>query len=258
MEPDAPTVIIAVGDELVRGFTLDTNSHWLAVRLRDAGWPARRIEVIGDSETAIVASIRRAVDEPGVLRIIVCGGMGPTPDDVTMEGVAAALGRPLVTSPEAVRRITAAVARMHAAGLMETDQVAAPNMRMTLVPADAALLENRRGSASPVAVAVGDDRWLFVVPGVPPELQATVAEVILPAYFTGRVAETVVELRFSGIPESRFSEAMETVAREFPSVHVGSYPQTAARELIIRMHAGDPAMVASAAELLRSLVPRAR
>src|SRR5437879_3301698 len=66
----ARTVIVAVGDELLGGFTLDTNSHWLAQQVRDAGWPVHRIEVVADRDEDIVAAIHRAGADapPGIPR----------------------------------------------------------------------------------------------------------------------------------------------------------------------------------------------
>src|SRR5437899_2388432 len=128
----ARTVIVAVGDELLGGFTLDTNSHWLAQQVRDAGWPVHRIEVVADRDEDIVAAIHRAVaDAP---RVFVCGGVGPTTDDRTLAAVAHALGRPIGENPEALTHIQGIVERMHAAGWVETTEISEANMRMAQVP----------------------------------------------------------------------------------------------------------------------------
>jgi len=255
---NAPTVIIAVGDELLDGFTLDGNSHWLAGKLREVGWPARRIEVVGDQYDAIIASIHRAMAEVPVSRVLVCGGIGPTPDDRTFDAVATALDRTLVTSAEAVTRIESLVGRMHDAGWIDSATVSAANLRMSRIPDGARVLENRRGMAAPVAMQYGDpadDRRLFVLPGIPREMQAIVTEEMLPRYFNGRRAGAVVELRFAGIPESQFSAAIEVVLAEYPGVAVGSYPQTATRDLVIRLQGADPATVSAARDRLAQLAP---
>src|SRR2546428_10312572 len=110
------TVIIAVGDELLHGFTLDSNSHWIAQRVREAGFPAVRIEVVGDSREAIVDAVGRAVADRRATRVLVCGGLGPTPDDRALEGLATALGRPLARDGRAEAHVQGIVERMHAAG----------------------------------------------------------------------------------------------------------------------------------------------
>src|SRR2546422_8420998 len=91
------STIVAVGDELLAGFTLDTNSNWLAGRLRLLGFPLKRITVVRDRHAEIVEQLRRDLDDPEVEDVFCSGGLGPTPDDRTFEAVAAALGRELVT-----------------------------------------------------------------------------------------------------------------------------------------------------------------
>src|SRR5437879_13774603 len=101
----AGTVLVAVGDEILSGHTLDTNSHLLARLAFAAGRPVRRIEVVSDDLEAVAAAIRRALAEPEVERVAVCGGIGPTPDDRTFEAVALALERPLELNAQAFDHI---------------------------------------------------------------------------------------------------------------------------------------------------------
>src|SRR5258708_39696241 len=72
------TIIIAVGDELLGGFTLDTNSHWLTQQVREGGFPCERIEVVGDREDAIVAAVQRAVADARSAQVVGCRGGGRT------------------------------------------------------------------------------------------------------------------------------------------------------------------------------------
>src|ERR1700737_960179 len=95
MATSPAAVIIAVGDEVLSGHTQDTNSSYLASRAFAAGFPVRRIEVVADVISDVVAAVHRAVADEEVARIVVCGGIGPTPDDLTFEAVARALDRPL-------------------------------------------------------------------------------------------------------------------------------------------------------------------
>ncbi|MBV8194715.1 MAG: damage-inducible protein CinA, partial [Candidatus Dormibacteraeota bacterium] len=121
------TVIIAVGDEILSGHTLDTNSNLLAKAAFAAGHPVRRIEAVADDVAAIGDTVRRAVAEPGVRFIVVSSGIGPTPDDLTFGAVAEALGRPLELNPEAYERIEALVRRMHDAGWVDSAEVSEAN-----------------------------------------------------------------------------------------------------------------------------------
>jgi molybdenum cofactor synthesis domain-containing protein len=254
----AGTLIIAVGDELLGGFTLDTNSHWLAQQVREAGFPCERIEVVGDRDEAIVAAVGRALAEPGASRVFVCGGVGPTTDDRTLQAVARALGRPLAVNAEARSHIQGIIERMHAAGWVPTTELSEANARMAEVPEGATVLHNRRGMASGLAYPLGDeagDRWLFVLPGVPREFQAIVTEEVLPRFFLGGAAPTVRELSYGYAIEAEFFEPMRLLELEFPDVSVGSYPQTETRQLVIRLRGADPARVDAAVARLLELRP---
>src|SRR4029077_6135399 len=92
----AASAIVAIGDELVGGFTLDTNSHWLAERLRILGYPVKRITAIRDRPKEIVRQIHLELADDDVTQVFCCGGLGPTPDDRTFASLAEALGRELV------------------------------------------------------------------------------------------------------------------------------------------------------------------
>jgi nicotinamide-nucleotide amidase len=244
---DSPsgTVIVAVGDEILGGFTLDTNSHWLSGQLREAGFPCVRIAVVPDSSPPIVEAVRAAVDDPAVARVLVCGGLGPTPDDRTLEALAAALDQPLEVHPDAEAHVQRVVDRIHAAGWIESNRMTEPNRRMTVVPRGTTVLTNRSGMA----------RWLLALPGVPRELKRIFSEEMLPVFFRGGSAPVVVELRYRHAVEAEFFEPMRRLETEFPDVLIGSYPQTETRELVIRARGADAGRVEAALSRMRELRP---
>ena len=246
------SALVIVGDELLAGFTVDSNGALATRRLFGAGYPVRRVEIVGDNAADIAAAVRRAVDDPEMARIIVCGGVGPTPDDRTHEGVAAALGRDLVEDPTALRLIEAQVARMHRAGWLPSPVTSAANRRMARMASGGQVLENLRGMAPPLAVELGANRWLFVLPGVPREFAAALEEAVIPEFFAGSRPLSVVEVRLTGVVEADIAGPMLQLDREFPDVAVGSYPQPE-RELIVRLRGEDPDRVAAAAGRLGEL-----
>ena len=248
----ACTVIIAVGEEILSGHTLDTNSNLLARLAFAAGYPVRRIEVVGDDRDAIAAVVRGAMAERGVRRIVVSGGIGPTPDDVTFEAVAHALGRPVTLHAAALQHIQDLVQRMHDAGWIESSEVSPANRRSAMLPEGAELISNRRGMAPAIRIGL-DDRDLFVLPGIPREFATIVEEQLIPHYFVGGAAQTVLEVRYTSVPEAELAAPMRQLAGEFPDVTIGSYPQTQRRELVMRLRGLDPERVAAAAERLRQL-----
>lgn len=246
-------MIIAVGDEILSGHTLDTNSNLLARLAFAAGRPVRHVEVVPDASMAIGAAIRRALADPDVSRIAVCGGIGPTPDDRTFEAVAEALGRPLELNPEAYAGIEALMRRMHSAGWVSSPEVSEANRRCAIIPAGATVLPNRRGMAPPLALEVGEDRVLFVLPGIPREFSTIVEEEVIPRYFGGGTPPVVREVHYTAVPEAEMYEPMRMLEREFPSVVVGSYPHVETRELVIRLRGHDAAAVDAAVARLREL-----
>jgi nicotinamide-nucleotide amidase len=252
-KPPGLTAIVTVGDEILSGHTQDTNSSFLARLAFAAGRPVTRIEVVADDPPAIVAAIRRAIDDPGISRIAVCGGIGPTPDDRTFQAVGEALDRPLELNAIAYGNIEALARRMYAAGWIEKPEVSEANRRCAVVPVGATVLTNRKGSAPPLAFEVGEDRWLFVLPGIPREFTTIVEEEIIPRYFSGGTAPIVRELHYRSVPESEMYEPMLVLEQEFPDVTVGSYPHVEQRELVIRLRGHEAERVDAAVARLRSL-----
>lgn len=256
MRASPATVIIAVGDEVLSGHTQDTNSSFLARHAFAAGYPVRRIEVVADRLEDVVAAIHRAVAESEVARIAVCGGIGPTPDDRTFEAVAVALGRPLEENEAALAHITGIVGRMHAAGWVPTAEVSAGNRRCAMVPAGGEVLFNRRGMAPPMAYEIGADRWLFILPGVPREFTAIVEEELMPRFFREGRAQVVEEVVYRGVPEAELYTPLHRLVAEYDDVDAGSYPQSEARSVVVRLRGLDPGRVRAAARRMLELDPR--
>jgi molybdenum cofactor synthesis domain-containing protein len=248
------STIIAVGDELLGGFTLDTNSHWLAQRLRGLGFPVKRITVVRDRGEDIVRQLRTDLADEEVEDIFCCGGLGPTPDDRTLEAVAAALERELVTWQPVLDRVERRVRLMHDAGLIDSSQVADGNRRMAQIPAQPDhVFRNRRGMA-PGLVYRLDSRRLFVLPGVPSELKGIFAEEVEPEFLSGRLAAVVHEFRFMFAVEARFYLVMRELEISHPDVSVGSYPNFQTKELVIRFSGPDEGRVLDAMDVVRQRV----
>jgi molybdenum cofactor synthesis domain-containing protein len=250
--------IIAVGDEILRGFTVDTNSSWLANRLFMRGFPARRIEVVGDVEADIVAAVRDHLKHDELARIFVCGGLGPTPDDRTFAALARAFERPLVydraigAQMQNYLFLTGAVARRGTAALNVGDR------KMAMVPQGTRTLRNGAGMAPGIVFQLPPDRYLFALPGVPRELKALFEFEVEPRFLHGGAAPTVRELRYRLAPESAFHDVMLALEKEYPDVSLGSYPQTEIRELILRATGPDASRVEAVLDQVRQRVGRYR
>jgi molybdenum cofactor synthesis domain-containing protein len=247
--------IVAVGDELVGGFTLDTNSHWLAERLRILGYPVKRITQIRDRPHEIVEQLRRELGDAEVTDVFVTGGLGPTPDDRTFAAIADALGRELLIWEETRARIERRVQRMHAMGLLESPDITEGNLRMSRIPAGPAhVFRNRRGMA-PGAIYEASGKRIFVLPGVPLEMKGIFTEEIESEFLAAGSAATVRELRFTFAVEARFYPLMRELEETFPDVSVGSYPNFETKELVIRCAGLDPKRVEAAIEIIKRKAP---
>src|SRR2546430_5993915 len=97
--------IVAIGDELVGGFTLDTNSHWMAERLRLLGFPVKRVTQIRDKPDEIVDQIRLELDDAEITDVFVSGGLVPTPRARTLAALAQALGEELLVLRDTPARV---------------------------------------------------------------------------------------------------------------------------------------------------------
>lgn len=242
---------MAIGDELVGGFTLDSNSHWLAERLRLLGFPVKRVTQIRDRPAEIVEQVRLELADPEVTHVFCSGGLGPTPDDRTFAALAEALGRELVVWEETRARIERRVQRMHEAGLLDSAELTEGNLRMARIPAGPAhVFKNRRGMAPGVVYEVSGKR-IFVLPGVPLEMKGIFTEELEPQFLSEGSAAAVRELRFTFAVEARFYPLMTELEHSFPDVSVGSYPNFETKELVIRCMGIDPKRVEEAVEVVR-------
>jgi nicotinamide-nucleotide amidase len=253
MERVPQSSIIVVGNEILRGFTVDTNSNWLAGRLFRCGFPVRVIETIGDVDADIISTIRNHIARAELSRIFVCGGLGPTPDDRTYVALGRALDQPLVYRREVGMQMQNLMFIMNMAARRGTAELNAGNRKMAMLPEHAILVRNGAGMAPGLAFDLEAGRYLFALPGVPHELRA-VYEDIERRYLGGEHADFVRELVYRQAPESMFHDVMQALEREYPDVSLGSYPQTETRELILRASGPNPERVEAVIRAIRDRV----
>jgi len=205
--------LVCVGSELLAG-QLNTHQAWLSVRLRRAGFDVVGESSVPDSITAIKTALRRALDASDA--VIVCGGLGPTFDDVTREAAAAALGRTIKFEPKLWRVILKRFARYHVA-------VPDENKRQAEVIGGAEVLDNAAGSAPGQRLEFrgkdGRPRTLILMPGPFSEM-SPIFEHVLPrlAQRHARGMGTAsFSLRLVGVPESVADEKLDPVRARFPA-----------------------------------------
>ncbi len=205
--------LVCVGSELLAG-QLNTHQAWLSVRLRRAGFEVAGESSVPDSKKTVAAALRRALDAADA--VIVCGGLGPTFDDLTREAAASALGRGLKFDPKLWAVILQRFARYHVA-------VPEENKRQAEVIGGAEVLPNNAGSAPGQRLEFrwrdGRPRSLILLPGPFPEMSPLFTKVLprLAARHTRGQAAASFSLRLVGVPESVADEKLDPVRARHPA-----------------------------------------
>lgn len=244
--------IISTGDEIVTGLVVDTNAAWLSALLLEQGWQVRRRLTVGDNLADLKAALQESASRAEV--VLVCGGLGPTADDLTAQAAAEAFGQPLTLFPDWL----ATMAERYAS---RGRTMAQSNTKQAWLPRDCEILDNPVGTACGFVVSHpashGQSR-LFFTPGVPFEFKQMVREQILPRLKALAGEETDTELRrfyTFGISESALSDKLD--AAPWPAgIELGYRSSMPLIELKLIGHGASAAdMDAAEARLLGEITP---
>ena len=229
--------LITVGDELLSGDTVDTNATWLADRLTDRGVAVARVLSLPDDRETIADHVADYSDQFD--RVIVTGGIGGTPDDVTMEAVADAFGRELAASALTREAVDQRLAEL---------EVRLPDRELRVDrDAEAAIPEGSRPLINEAGLAPGCVvENVSVLPGIPGELKP-MFESIAEEFAGDRRSAFVYTVE----PEANIVWALEEAMDRF-SVTVGCYPDREADHNRLKLTATDDAALAAAADWLLS------
>jgi len=228
--------IICVGNELLIGKTMNTNAHWLAKRVTSLGLSARRIMVVGDDVNEISDVIREAIQRSPDF-ILTSGGLGPTFDDVTLEGLSKGLGRRLQKNDEALRMVREKYRKYVEEGRMRRVELTPPRVKMAKLPQGAEPLPNPVGTAPGVLVAT-DSLTIMALPGVPSEMKAIFDESALP--ILKKAADDTIffetSIEATGVMESELAPFVARVMHDNPYVYIKSHPKGEERIHRIEFH----------------------
>jgi molybdenum cofactor synthesis domain-containing protein len=230
--------IVTIGNELVSGDVENTNGSWLARRLAGLGVEVVLIAVLPDDVERVAAFVRKQAAAADV--VLVTGGLGGTPDDLTREAIAAAFGVPQVEQLEVADKLRARFRR-------DPDYAA----RWACLPEGSRALENPLGGAP--GFSIGN---VYVLPGLPAEMEA--------------MFETLVDELRSGAPigswrrtyvttESRIVAVLEAMGERHPRVIVGSYPSfhESGSEVEVVVKSSDPEALAAASAWIEAALEEA-
>ena len=198
--------VIAVGTELLLGQIVDTNSSWIGGQLALAGMDSHYQTKVGDNWTRIEESVRLGLERSDA--VIMCGGLGPTQDDITREVIASVVKSELVLDEGIADRIRE-MFRTRGREMPEN------NLRQAMVPEGARPMDQQPGTAPglvvPVEMANGDEKVIYAVPGVPYEMKEMILGTVLPDLQARSGITSVIEsrvLRTWGQSESGLAEIL--------------------------------------------------
>jgi FAD synthetase len=223
--------ILVIGNEILSGKTVDENSVFLAREMRELGVDVRKVSVIPDDPASIASEVR--LFSGAYDYVFTTGGVGPTHDDLTMEGIATAFGREIRRNPE----LETALRGYYPADLVE------PNLRMADVPEGTRLIGGP-GLWFPV-IAIEN---VFIFPGVP--------EIFRRKF--GRIREMFRDAPYHlrevylRADEGKIAAILHAVLARFPELLLGSYPYFDNRPYSVKLtlESKDPAYLDNAHEML--------
>ncbi|MBS7252137.1 MAG: competence/damage-inducible protein A [Candidatus Freyarchaeota archaeon] len=214
--------IIAVGDELLSGRTLDYNSHWISKRLTGLGFQVSGISVVPDNSEEIQETVLRYLEKKPHL-IVITGGLGPTPGDTTLEALSKALGRKMSVEPRALEMVKDKYHQLFEAGHVSSPEITEDRKKMAVLPEGATPIFNAVGVAPGVFLREGSTK-ILVLPGVPSEMMYLLEMAIPLLSEKGKSVIRVAEMVADIGDESALAPLLRKVMERFPQVSIKSYP----------------------------------
>lgn len=226
--------IITIGNEVLTGRTLDTNFAFLARALEEASVQVAWHSTVSDVAERIAEALRRALSRADA--VVVTGGLGPTPDDITRKAVATVLGRPLQLDDQVLHRI-------RERGKRSGRNLPASIESQALLPRGAIAWPNPLGTA-PGILLLEDEKPVILLPGVPQEMEGLAGEFVVPYLRerTGLAVESFT-LRTAGAFESQLHEVIGTLPQTWPGSTLAYLPSYFGVDLRVTVTGPDRALV---------------
>ncbi|MGD9899594.1 MAG: competence/damage-inducible protein A [Calditrichaceae bacterium] len=219
--------LISIGNELLAGYTINTNSSFIAQNLLKIGLPVSWISTISDEHGEIIRALELANKRADA--VIITGGLGPTPDDITKNSICEYFDTSLVENSQILEDVEKFLAN-RGLSILES------NRGQAMVPVSAEILRNSVGTA-PGLLLKKENTFFFFTPGVPREMKFLVIEYILP-HLSKNLDLPVVQtrlLRTTGIAESRLYETMKELMSANPEYQIAFLPRHIGVDLRFRL-----------------------
>jgi molybdenum cofactor synthesis domain-containing protein len=214
--------ILCIGTEILSGITLNTNADWLCGEIANVGGVVRRVTVVCDDLSEISSAARESLArKPSIL--ITTGGLGATYDDLTLEGIAAALDKKVVMDYRAVEMLKKSYARhkLH-------QEVTESRLKMATIPEHSTPIQNPVGSAPAIMEQAGGI-MIFCLPGVPSEMKAIFEEQILPRIKkdVGKFVAEEINYNTRGITEAMIAPVLKEIVNSHPKnmIYLKTHPR---------------------------------
>jgi len=216
--------ILAIGREILSGRVLDTNTHWLARRLTGLGGKVQRRVIVDDEPEEIARAVSSSL-ERGAEVVVTTGGLGPTYDDLTLEGVSRAAGRPLRLNAQALKFVAERYQFLYEKKVVASVEMNSAREKMARIPEGAQILDNPVGTAPGVMVEL-ENALIVCLPGVPEEIEEIFKQSLerrLKDHLGGGIfLEETTQVETND--ESVLTEAMVQVLKTVPGVYLKSNP----------------------------------
>ncbi len=215
--------LLMIGNEILIGKTQDTNSNWMAKRITKYGHRVKRIITIGDDLEIISSTIKDILKRsPDV--VITSGGIGPTFDDMTFQGIANGLNRNLEVNQHAYNSIKKAYEHAHSRGLLKLEGMTKEREKMAYLPKGSIPLPNTVGTAPGVEIKE-KETTIFILPGVPAEMKSMFRNIITPILKEKRGKFIEKGFLFSGIGESQIAAYTSELEKKYPQLWIKTHPK---------------------------------
>ncbi|MFW9894749.1 MAG: molybdopterin-binding protein [Candidatus Thorarchaeota archaeon] len=215
--------LLIIGNEILIGKTLDSNSNWMAKRISRYGHRLRRITAVGDDLEIISNAIKEILSrKPDI--VITSGGLGPTFDDMTLEGIAMGLSRNIELNEHALSSIEKAYKHAYESGILKLKGMTKERKKMAYLPEGSIPLPNTVGTAPGVKIKEKNTQ-IYILPGVPTELKSMFRNVINPILKEKQGKFIEKGFLFSGIGESQIAPYTSKLEEKYPQLWVKTHPR---------------------------------
>lgn len=225
--------IIAIGDELLIGQVIDTNSGWIAQHLNPFGWSVRSVKVVGDNSAEIFKAIDEAFAQTDV--VITTGGLGPTKDDITKSTLCKYFGGELVYNTDVEKNVLEVVEKRH----LKINKLTADQ---AYVPSSCRVIQNRVGTA-PIMWFEKNEKVLVSLPGVPFEMEQMMRDEVIPQLLRHFKSDEFIKHRTFVVidyMESLLAMKLDNFENQLPEyIHLAYLPKMGIIRLRLTGHCND-------------------